>query len=783
MANEATSGQGSTVERLGRYELLGEIASGGMATVYLGRVTGAKGFQRLVAIKRLHPHLEGEEEFVSMFLDEARLAAKIRHPNVVGTLDVEDDEHLYLVMEYVEGDRLLALLRHSAKTGEKIPPAVAVRISMDTLAGLHAAHELTDDDGSPLGLVHRDVSPQNILISVDGSVKLVDFGIAKASARLSVTRDGQLKGKIAYMAPEQTKRSEIDRRVDVFAMGIITWEMLTAKKLFNGESDVEVLNQLLFEPIPRLREVAPTVPASLDSVVSRALERDPAKRFSTAAEFADALERASKIFGGPATTKTIAAHLQKVSGEKIAKDRARILAGAPPVPNDGATPSGVKRRATGQFSVPTLTNPGAPIPPAPPPGTAAPPPVRKATMVGLGGNVPPPPPARPSAPTFDAGPSLLDDDEDVPTAAIVRADVTKSLAAVMAPTKPVAPPSAIVAGEDLIDDEPTAFEPAVGGPEPTSTARDAVSPGGGASLLAPTANPRAMTQQLPAVRPPGAAPVPASTFAPAPLPAPTAGVSIETPFEVPAPRVEQPKSKAGLIVGAAALFLLMGGGGAVAFVKFGRPADATISTPRAVTANNGASDNGAVNPANVANVGGAGTQANPAGTPPGTPTNNGAAQDPNGAAANPANAAGAANPTAGTAPTITGTQNTAAGAANNGAPANGVGTAPGTAAGTTAGATAGTAAGAPPTPNTGTQNGTPSAPTNGAAAQGATNTGTQNGSAANANTTGATATNPPTPSNGTRPSGGRRTGGRRTGGRNGGSQGGGGEDLFGGTPY
>lgn len=559
MANEATTGQTSTVERLGRYEILGEIASGGMATVYLGRVTGAKGFQRLVAIKRLHPHLESEEEFVSMFLDEARLAAKIRHPNVVGTLDVEDDEHLYIVMEYVEGDRLLALLRHAAKSGEKIPPAVAVRIAMDTLAGLHAAHELTDDDGSPLGLVHRDVSPQNILISVDGSVKLVDFGIAKASARLSVTRDGQLKGKIAYMAPEQTKRSEIDRRVDVFAMGIITWEMLTAKKLFNGESDVEVLNQLLFEPIPRLREVAPTVPASLDSVVARALERDPAKRFATAAEFADALERASKIFGGPATTKAIAAHLQKVSGEKIAKDRARVLAGAPPVPTDGATPSGVKRRATGQFSVPTLTNPGAAIPPAPPPG--APPPPRKATMVGLGGHVPPPPP-RPSAPTFDAGPSLLDDDEDVPTAAIVRADVSKSLAAAMsAPAKPMSAPT------DLMDDGPTTFDPA--SHERTDTARDAI--GGplpmtpSASLLAPTAGPRSMTQQLPAAVAP-----------PAPSMAPQA-MAFDAPFDAPVARAEPTKSKAGMIAVIAVLLMLLGGGGAVAFVKFGRGAEAGSS--------------------------------------------------------------------------------------------------------------------------------------------------------------------------------------------------------------
>jgi serine/threonine-protein kinase len=727
VANEAPIGHQPTVERLGRYEILGEIASGGMATVFLGRVTGAKGFQRLVAIKRLHPHLESEEEFVSMFLDEARLAAKIRHPNVVGTLDVEDDEHLYLVMEYVEGDRLLALLRHSAKTGEKIPPAVAVRISMDTLAGLHAAHELCDDDGSPIGLVHRDVSPQNILVSVDGSVKLVDFGIAKASARLSVTRDGQLKGKIAYMAPEQTKRSEIDRRVDVFAMGIITWEMLTAKKLFNGESDVEVLNQLLFEPIPRLREVAPTVPASLDSVVARSLERDPAKRFSTAAEFADALERASKIFGGPAATKTIAAHLQKVSGDKIAKDRARVLAGAPPVPDNGATPSGVKRRATGQFSVPSFTNPGAPISPAPAPSPAAPPP-RKATMVGLGGALAPPPPSRPSTPSFDAGPSLLDDDEDVPTSAIVRADVSKSLAAMMGPPKPST--ASALYGVDSLDDEPTSFEPVAVVAEPTSTARDAVSAAPvmnpGASLLAPTASPRAMTQQLPAVGAPVVGPPPVATV-PVPAPSPSA-ISIETPFEVPAPRAEAPKSKAGLFVGVAVALLLLGGGGAAAVMKITRqnavsPTATVVSTPPATPVEAQPRNSGAP----VEN------------TQPATNNNGGTAQPATPGAETAANNAPAGN--GAVAPT-----NAPAG---NGAPP-------------TADPSQAAAANPPANPPANT-----TTPVAGNAANPTANANPSQGSTPSAGAT--------TP---------RRRTGRRTGGTGAGSSpGGGGDDLFGGTPY
>ena len=450
----------STVERLGRYEVLGEIASGGMATVFLGRVTGAKGFQRLVAIKRLHPHLESEEDFVSMFLDEARLAAKIRHQNVVGTLDVEDQEGLYIVMEFIEGDRLLGLLRHAAKSGERIPIPVAIRIALDTLAGLHAAHELPDDDGEMLGLVHRDVSPQNILVGVDGVARLTDFGIAKATSRLTVTRDGQLKGKIAYMAPEQTKRVEIDRRVDIFAMGIITWEMLTSKKLFTGESDVEVLNQLLFEPIPRLKESAPGIPPAIDAAVMKALERDPAKRYATAAEFADALERASKVVGGPANARTVATHLQKVSAEKIAKDRARISsAGTPNVPGEGQSMAArVRRGNTGAFPAvntgASLTIPDEPSrpntgthaatvvnPPSPPPVPVGR--VGKSTMVGMAPPPMPPPmtplvaptgpaikatPSNPPAaptPSFNAEQTIVDDDEDIPTSAVVR---TKELA-------------------------------------------------------------------------------------------------------------------------------------------------------------------------------------------------------------------------------------------------------------------------------------------------------------------------------------------------------------------
>ncbi|MFO0648673.1 MAG: protein kinase [Polyangiales bacterium] len=321
--------QGAETPRLGRYEILGEIASGGMATVFLARAVGAGGFSRLMAIKRLHPHLESDDDFVRMFLDEARLAARIRHPNVVATLDVEDHDGLYIVMEYIEGVTLQQLTRSAQRAGERVPIPVAARIALDILAGLHAAHELRDEHDQFLNLVHRDVSPQNVLLGTDGAARLTDFGIAKAASRLSMTRDGQLKGKISYMAPEQTRRGEVDRRADVFAMGVVVWEVLAGRRLFSGETDVEVLNQLLFEPIPRLKDHAPSLPSMLEQTVMRALERDPATRYASAAQFGDALDRATRMLGGPANHRVVAAFIQKVAGERIARERGRISSGAP----------------------------------------------------------------------------------------------------------------------------------------------------------------------------------------------------------------------------------------------------------------------------------------------------------------------------------------------------------------------------------------------------------------------------------------------------------------------
>ena len=321
-----------------------------MATVFLARLEGVAGFQRMYAIKRLHPHLASEGEFVDMFLDEARLAARIHHPNVVSILEVGTSEQgYYLVMEYIEGDTAARLLARAAQGSGRLPPAAAIRIGLDTLAGLHAAHELADDEGRPLHIVHRDVSPQNILVGIDGTSRITDFGVAHAASRLSSTRTGQLKGKLAYMAPEQTRGSEVDRRSDVFAMGVVAWEMLAGKRLFRGSNDAETLHRILFAPIPTLRGAGIDVPIPLDAVCMRALAREPENRYGSAAEFADELERVARSLGMLATTRDIASYVDGTIGAEISQQREVVrmwLSRSEPSRNERMSVSGPLARPT-----------------------------------------------------------------------------------------------------------------------------------------------------------------------------------------------------------------------------------------------------------------------------------------------------------------------------------------------------------------------------------------------------------------------------------------------------
>ncbi len=315
-------------QRVDRYELIGEIASGGMATVYLARLTGVGGFQRFVAMKRLHPHLAGEKEFVEMFLDEARLAAGIHHPNVVPILEVgASPVGYYLVMEYVEGDTLARLLARASTKGNRLPVPIVLRIMIDMLAGLHAAHELRDDHGAPVNLVHRDVSPQNVLVGADGIARITDFGVARAASRLTNTRVGQLKGKIAYMAPEQASGSpDLDRRADVFAAGIVIWEALSSKRLFKADNEAATLSRVMSEPIPDLSGLVPGISKELVLAINGALERDVDKRFTSCAQFADALEAAALKRDGIAQSRELAAYVREVMGHEIEQQRDAVRA-------------------------------------------------------------------------------------------------------------------------------------------------------------------------------------------------------------------------------------------------------------------------------------------------------------------------------------------------------------------------------------------------------------------------------------------------------------------------
>ncbi len=281
--------------QIGRYHVVGHLASGGMAEILLGKLFGPSGFERPVVIKRILPHLVRNAELRSMFLDEARVVARIQHPNVVHVQELgESDDELFMVMEYLEGESVLSLLRRSLSKHEMVPAALAAHIVAQSCAGLHAAHELTDAAGEPLGLVHRDVSPSNVFVTYAGAVKLLDFGIAKFAERKTDTEAGTLKGKFAYMSPEQCLAAPLDRRSDVFSLGIVLFEMVSARRLFARENSLLTMKAITEQSIPSLAKVAPHCPAGIAAVCDRALQRQPEDRYQTAAEMRRALLEAMR---------------------------------------------------------------------------------------------------------------------------------------------------------------------------------------------------------------------------------------------------------------------------------------------------------------------------------------------------------------------------------------------------------------------------------------------------------------------------------------------------------
>lgn len=306
---------------IGRYAVYDEIAAGGMATVHLGRLLGPVGFSRTVAIKRLHPALSKDPEFTAMFLDEARLAARIRHPNVVQTLDVVARQgELFLVMDYVHGESLAMLSYLAAGRKETMPLGVVGTLISGMLQGLHAAHEACSERGERLEIVHRDVSPQNVLVGVDGIPRLLDFGIAKAMGRAANTRGAQLKGKIAYMSPEQITGSPVTRQTDIWGSAIVLWQSLTGCKLFQAQNDAETLYQILEGEIAPPSRHRKDVPPELDAVVLRGLERDPADRFATAQEMVVAFEKTVPMM----SQHEVAEWVNRIAGPNLAKRSSRL---------------------------------------------------------------------------------------------------------------------------------------------------------------------------------------------------------------------------------------------------------------------------------------------------------------------------------------------------------------------------------------------------------------------------------------------------------------------------
>jgi serine/threonine-protein kinase len=325
------------IGKIGRYTVLGQIAGGGMGSVFVAQMRGPAAFSRLVAIKCLHTRWLDDPKYVARFTTEVKLSTLIRHPNVVQTLDVvADGGELFLVMEYVDGVTLAALLADLARAQQTLPVGVALGILSAVLRGLHAAHEAVDHHGVPCHIVHRDVSPQNIMLGRNGHVQVLDFGAAKADEHSQHTAAGVLVGKLAYMAPEQVRGDRSGPRTDVFSAGVVLWESLVGQRLFYepGLDRSDLLHALVLKPVPRPSRLRGDVPRAVDDVVRKALSRDPKRRYQTALEFADALDSIGAAPPGAA----LAALVAELCAERLAEKDALLRAGLATAAESESTP-------------------------------------------------------------------------------------------------------------------------------------------------------------------------------------------------------------------------------------------------------------------------------------------------------------------------------------------------------------------------------------------------------------------------------------------------------------
>lgn len=289
--HEGISNPSNTGKTLGKYRLLARLGQGGMAEVYLAVVAGPGGFNKLQVVKVMKPELLEEPEHRTMFLDEGRLAARLNHPNIVQTNEVQiDGDNHFIAMEYLDGQPLHRIVRRSKKAGDGPPLQWHLHILCEVLSALEYAHTVTNYDGSPLAVVHRDVTPHNVFVTYAGQVKLCDFGIAKTMSSSIETRHGVLKGKVSYMAPEQVLSTRVDRRADLFAVGIMLWEAATGHRMWHDQSDLQIMQALSQGQVPKARDVMPSIDGELEALLDRALAVDPERRFSTASEFRKDLE-------------------------------------------------------------------------------------------------------------------------------------------------------------------------------------------------------------------------------------------------------------------------------------------------------------------------------------------------------------------------------------------------------------------------------------------------------------------------------------------------------------
>jgi serine/threonine protein kinase len=316
--------------RLGSFEIVRKLARGGMAEIFLARTRGPSGFEKLVVLKKILPKYAGKRRFVQLFLEEAKLAASLDHPNIAQVYDIGMvDGSYFFTMEYLHGQDLRSILHRAWRTGDRLPIENAVQIARNVASALHFAHEKQRSDGGLLGIVHRDVSPSNIIVTYDGATKLLDFGVAKTTASTVKTRTGALKGKVSYMSPEQARGAPIDRRSDIFSLGVVLWETVTIQRLFRGENDLATLQLIINQPPRRPTAIRPDCPPELERIVLRALAQDPGDRYPTAEHLVTELDELAREHKLKQSSSALSATIAELFGAELAAWREARAAGVP----------------------------------------------------------------------------------------------------------------------------------------------------------------------------------------------------------------------------------------------------------------------------------------------------------------------------------------------------------------------------------------------------------------------------------------------------------------------